>query len=480
MSRSRRTSAPPQAIVIFGASGDLTRRKLLPAFYHLYLEGMLPERFAIVGYARTPFTEDEFRAHAHGAVSEFGIHVPEGEVWSDFAQHLRYVAGEFDDPGAMDHVVADLDEIDATHGTEGNRFFYGATPAAAYPEIVKRIGETGLQVGAKIVIEKPFGKDLSSAMALNRCLHDVFDESQIFRIDHYLGKETVQNILAFRFANGMFEPIWNRRYIDHVQITVAEQIGIEGRGAFYEQTGAIRDMVSTHLFQMMTFLAMEPPVSFEPNRLRDETVKVLRAVQPIDPANVVFGQYEGYASEPGVAAGSKVETFAALKLELDSWRWADVPFYLRTGKGLAEKVTEITLKFRRVPFNVFRGTEVARIPRDHLTIRIQPDEGITLALNAKQPGPGIKLGRVTMDFDYDTEFTTEIADAYELLLLGAMEGDHTLFLRQDAVERAWELLQPVLLAPPELARYPRSSWGPAGADELIGPRKWHISMDDRP
>ena len=479
-SRRVRTTAPPQAIVIFGASGDLTRRKLLPAFYHLYLEGLLPERFAIVGYARTEFTDDEFRAHALASVREFGKHVPEGQVWTDFAGHLRYVSGEFTDAGAMDRVAADLEEIDRTHGTEGNRFFYAATPSSAYADVVQRIGDAGMAEGSKIIIEKPFGHDLTTAMELNACLHRVFDESQVFRIDHYLGKETVQNILAFRFANGMFEPIWNRRYIEHVQITVAEQIGIEGRGAFYEQTGAVRDMVSTHLFQMMTFLAMEPPVSFEPDRLRDETVKVLRAAQPIDPADVVFGQYDDYHAEEGVARGSKVETFVALKLELDNWRWADVPFYLRTGKGLAQKVTEITLKFRRVPFNIFRGTEVASIPRDHLTIRVQPNEGITLAVNAKQPGPGLKLGRVTMDFDYEKEFTSEIVDAYELLLLGAMEGDHTLFIRQDGVERAWELLEPVLKAQPAVHRYPRGAWGPKEADELLGSRKWHISTEDHP
>ncbi len=470
-----RRAAGPQAIVIFGASGDLTRRKLLPAFFHLYLEGMLPERFAIVGYARTEFTDEEFRVHAHDAIEEFGKRSPHGEVWKDFSKHLRYVTGEFTDPGAMTDVAADLQDIDATHGTEGNRFFYCATPPDAYPDIVQRIGEAGMQEGAKIVFEKPFGHDLATARRLNACIHAVFDESQVFRIDHYLGKETVQNILAFRFANGLFEPIWNRRYLDHVQITVAESIGIEARGAFYEQTGAIRDMVSTHLFQMMTFLAMEPPVSFEPDRLRDETVKVLRSAQLCDPQHVVRGQYDGYRKEPGVSDGSNVETFAAIQIEIDNWRWADVPFYLRTGKGLAEKSTEITLKFRKVPFNVFRGSDMDLPERDHLTIRVQPDEGITLALNAKKPGPGIELGRVTMDFDYGHEFRSPLVDAYELLLLGAMEGDHTLFLRQDDVERAWEVLAPLLEHPGPVMPYPRGGWGPAEADALIAPRKWHMS-----
>jgi glucose-6-phosphate 1-dehydrogenase len=470
----------PQAIVIFGASGDLTQRKLLPAFYHLFLEGLLPEGFVIVGYARTEMDDDGFREFAHAAITAHGAHPPEGQAWASFAKRLEYVTGEFSDPGAMDHIVHDLHEADVRHGTAGGRFFYAATPASAYPDIVQRIGETGLAAGAKIVFEKPFGHDLESAMQLNAAIHEVFDESQVFRIDHYLGKETVQNILAFRFANGLFEPIWNRRYLDHVQITVAEEIGIGTRGPFYEQTGAVRDMVSTHVFQMLTFLAMEPPVSFEPDRLRDETVKVLRAVQLCDPAKVVRGQYRGYREEPGVASDSQVETFAALEIEIDNWRWADVPFYLRTGKGLKDKVTEITLKFRKVPFNVFRGTDVELPKRDHLTFRVQPDEGITLVLNAKTPGPGLDLGRVEMEFDYAQEFTSEIVDSYELLLLEAMEGDHTLFLRQDGIERAWEVLAPVLEHPTTPVPYDRGSWGPPESDLLMAPRRWHITREDQP
>jgi glucose-6-phosphate 1-dehydrogenase len=468
---------PPQAIVIFGASGDLTKRKLLPAFYHLFLQGLLPEGFVIVGYARTEMDDDGFREHAHDAIATYGRRVPEAQAWASFAKRLEYVTGDFSNPGAMEPVVEYLHHADARHGTKGGRFFYAATPPSVYPDIVARIGEAGLAEGARIVFEKPFGHDLASAESLNASIHQVFDESQVFRIDHYLGKETVQNILAFRFANGLFEPVWNRRYLDHVQITVAERIGIEGRGPFYEQTGAIRDMVSTHVFQMLTFLAMEPPVSFEPDRLRDETVKVLRAMALCDPAKVVRGQYEGYRKEPGVAAGSRVETFAALELTIDNWRWADVPFFVRTGKGLRDKVTEITLKFRKVPFNVFRGTDVDLPKRDHLTFRVQPDEGITLALNAKTPGPGLDLGRVEMEFDYAQEFTGEIPDSYELLLLEAMEGDHTLFLRQDGVERAWEVLGPVLARPPSVVPYERGSWGSADADRLIAPRTWHVSHD---
>ena len=468
---------PPQAIVIFGASGDLTKRKLLPAFYHLFLDGRLPEGFVIVGYARTDMDDHAFREHARQAVAANGRRPPEGQAWASFAEHLEYVTGEFSDPGAMDHIVQDLRRADARHGTEGGRFFYAATPPSAYPDIVARIGEAGLAEGARIVFEKPFGHDLPSARALNAAIHEVFDESQVFRIDHYLGKETVQNILAFRFANGLFEPVWNRRYLDHVQITVAESIGVELRGPFYEQTGAIRDMISTHVFQMLTFLAMEPPVSFEPDRLRDETVKVLRAMKLCDPAKVVRGQYHGYRNEPGVAGDSRVETFAAVELAIDNWRWADVPFYLRTGKALGEKATEITLKFRKVPFNVFRGTDVELPRRDHLTFRVQPDEGITLALNAKTPGPGLELGRVEMEYDYAREFTSQIVDSYELLILEVMEGDHTLFIRQDGVERAWEVLSPVLERPPSAIVYEPGSMGPAEADLLVAPRKWHLTRE---
>ncbi len=468
---------PPQAVVIFGASGDLTRRKLLPAFYHLFLAGLLPKGFAIVGYARTQMTDEEFHQSARDAIKEFGRHAPEGEVWRDFGAHLSYVAGEFSDEGAMNHIVEHLESTDEHQGTGGNRFFYAATPPSAYPDIVRRIGEAGLAAGSRIVIEKPFGHDLASARELNEIIHEVFDESQVFRIDHYLGKETVQNILAFRFANGLFEPVWNRRYLDHVEVTVAEDIGIEGRGAFFEQTGTIRDMITTHLFQILTFLAMEPPVSFEPDRLRDETVKVLRAAVACNPERVVRGQYKGYRSEAGVGEQSQVETFAALEIEIDNWRWAGVPFYLRTGKKLARKVSEITLKFRKVPFNVFRGTDVDLPPRDHLTIRIQPNEGITLAVNAKRPGPGLQLGRVTMDFDYEREFHSELTEAYELLLLEAMQGDHTLFLRQDGVERAWEVLTPVLARPSPVVPYEPGSWGPPEADALIAPRRWHVSRE---
>jgi glucose-6-phosphate 1-dehydrogenase len=466
----------PQAVVIFGASGDLTRRKLLPAFWNLWLQRRLPKRFAIVGYARSEMSDEEFREFAFDNITWFSSHPPTGEAWDEFARRLSYFRGAVGEPGAMTGFRPYLERIDAELGTEGRRFFDAAVPPAAYADIVHRIREARLQDNARIVFEKPFGRDLASAIELNAAIREVFDESQVFRIDHYLGKETVQNILAFRFANGMFEPIWNRRYIDHVQITVAESIGIEGRGSFYEETGAIRDIASTHLFQVMTFLAMEPPVAFEPDRLRDETVKVLRATQACDPGRVVRGQYVGYRDEEGVDPDSGVETFSAMELQVDNWRWAGVPFFLRTGKSLKEKVSEITLKFRKVPFNLFRGMEMERAKRDHLTIRIQPNEGITFALNAKRPGSGMRLGRVTMEFDYAEDFPDdEIADAYELLLLEAMHGDHSLFIRQDGVERAWEILQPVLERPSPVHLYEPETWGPPEAEALIAPRRWHIS-----
>jgi glucose-6-phosphate 1-dehydrogenase len=426
-------------------------------------------------------SDEGFVEQAHDAVTRYSSHAPTGEVWADFARHLSYCAGEFTDPMAMNGLLEHLERVDERHETRGGRFFYAATPPAVYPDIVHRLGELGMHRNAKIVFEKPFGRDLESARRLNAIMHEVFDEDQVFRIDHYLGKETVQNILAFRFANGMFEPIWNRRYIDHVQITVAESIGIEGRGAFYEQVGNIRDMVSTHLFQVMTFVAMEPPVSFEPDRLRDETVKALRATQACHPDRVIRGQYRGYRDEEGVSDESTVETFSAMELQVDNWRWAGVPFYLRTGKMLQQKASEITLKFRKVPFNVFKGTDIDLAKRDHLTIRIQPNEGITIAFNAKRPGSGMNLGRVTMEFDYAEDFPhAEIAAAYELLIVEAMRGDHSLFIRQDGVERAWEILQPVLDRPSPIHVYEPGSWGPVEADALIAPRKWHVTGDHDP
>jgi len=468
--------AEPQCVVIFGASGDLTRRKLLPAFYHLFVEGLLPQGFAIVGYARTQMTDEEFQELARRAVIEFGRVEPSGEEWEDFTKRLSYIPGEFEQEHGMDHLREHLEWHDREQGTEGNRFYYAATPPAGYPGLVARLAESNMTGRAKIVIEKPFGRDLESAIELNRIVHEVFDESQIFRIDHYLGKETVQNIVALRFANGMFEPIWNRRYVDNVQITVAEEIGIEGRASFYEETGTLRDLVQTHVFQVLTFLAMEPPVSFDPDRLRDEKVRVLRAMHPVEPSKVVRGQYIGYRDEPDVPADSDADTFAALQVELDSWRWAGVQFNLRTGKKLPRKVSEASLSFRAVPYNIFRGTDAVPLGRDALVLRIQPNEGISVNLNIKKPGLGLELDRALLDFDYEEAFHTPLIEAYEILLLEAMDGDHTLFTREDEVERAWEVLQPVLDDPPPVILYEPGTWGPEEAEELILPRHWHVTQ----
>jgi glucose-6-phosphate 1-dehydrogenase len=473
--KEKLTPPDPVAIVIFGASGDLTHRKLLPALYHLFMEGLLPASFGIVGYARTEQNDAQFRDMARESVERFGRTKPEPESWEEFSRHLSYVAGEFTDEGAMAHLREHLEELDRSAGTEGRRFFYCATPPQAFLDIVARLGEEGMNRDSKIVIEKPFGTDLESARRLNRIAHEVFDESQIFRIDHYLGKETVQNILVFRFGNALWEPLWNRRYIDHIQLSVCEDIGIEGRGRFYERTGAIRDMVQTHLFQVLTFLTMEPPAAFDPESLRDEKVKVFRAVD-VSPDTVVRGQYRGYRDEEGVAADSDVETFVALRAEIDSWRWAGVPFFLRTGKRLSRKVTQAVVVFRDVPHRLFEEAGVTQVVEpNRLALRIQPDEGVSLSFAVQRPGLGISVDEALLRFDYETRFADmPLVEAYEMLLFEAMHGDQTLFIRQESLERAWEVLAPVIEEPPPLHEYEPGSWGPEEADALISPRRWHL------
>jgi glucose-6-phosphate 1-dehydrogenase len=463
----------PHIVVIFGATGDLTRRKLLPAFYHLFCEGRVPERFAIVGAGRTRMSDQDFRAYARESVETFGHASIEPGMWAGFSEHVFYATADQESDPALAEVSMRLSEIERLTGPDRQLLFYLATPPVAYTGLVRGLLNGGLNKGAKVVTEKPFGWDLESARDLNAELHTAFDEQQIFRIDHYLGKETVQNVIAFRFANGMFEPVWNRRYIDNVQITVAEEIGIEGRGAFYEMTGSLRDMIQTHLFQTLTFVAMEPPVSLDPDRLRDEKVRVLRSIRPIRPNEVVLGQYVGYRNEEGVAPSSQTPTSAALRVEIDNWRWAGVPFFIRTGKRLKRKVTEISLAFREVPYNLLE-TEAEPPGKDALTFRVQPDEGISIHLNIKRPGPSMRLQRAELDFDYERAIQLPLLDAYETLLIEAMEGDHTLFLREDEVERSWEVLEPVLRQPPSVEFYEPGSWGPREADRLILPWHWHV------
>lgn len=475
---------PPQALVVFGASGDLTRRKILPALYNLAREGLLPERYAVAGYARTTWDDDAFREHARRSIEEFSGNPVDEEAWKPFADSLHFICGPFEDRECFAPLGDLLARIDDEHGTQGRRLYYCATPPSAFPVIARRLGECELQAGSRIVIEKPFGRDLESARELNRILHAVFDESQVFRIDHYLGKETVQNILVFRFFNSMFERVWNRDAIDHVQLTVAESVGVEGRGAYYEEAGALRDMVQNHLLQVLSFLAMEAPRALEPDAIRDEKVKLLRALRPFDPADVVRGQYDrgtvdrtdvpGYREEEGVARDSEVETFVAARARIDNWRWAGVPFYLRTGKRLARRVTEVAVVFREAPAYLAEGLGIPLPVSDHLTLRLQPEEGIAFAFQAKEPGPAFTPKTVRMDFSYGSSFGKSPAEAYERLLHDAMSGDHTLFPREDGVERSWEVVAPILGDPGPVHRYAAGTWGPATAEDLIAPRRWHL------
>ena len=471
---------PPQTVVVFGASGDLARRKLFPALYDLAYEGLLPERCAIVGSGGSRLGDDAFHERMRAAIEERSRHRLDDRRWQAFAHGISYVSAPLDDPDAFGALRGRLLTLDAQLGADGRRLFYCATPPSAFPTIVRRIGETELADDARIVLEKPIGNDLASAQQLARDVREVFDESHIFRIDHYLGKEAVQNILVFRFANAMVERAWSGEAVDHVQITVAESDGIDRRGRYYEEAGALRDMVQNHLLQVLSFVAMEPPGSLGPEDVRDRKAEVLRAVRPFSPEEVVRGQYAagvveghevlGYRDEEHVAPDSKVETFVALRAWIDNERWNDVPFYLRAGKRLPRRTTEVAIVLREPERRLFDG--LSRLPAHHLTLRVQPDEGISLVFRAKEPGPGMALDAVPMDFAYGGSFRTRSSAAYERLLHDAMAGDQTLFLREDAIERSWQIVAPVLDIADPTHPYAAGTWGPSAADELIAPRMW--------
>jgi glucose-6-phosphate 1-dehydrogenase len=488
----------PCVMVIFGAAGDLTRRKLIPALYNLASEQLLSREFAVVGMARAPMTTEQFRAKVSEDMKQFATGPVDSDLWEWFVRRMHYVPGNFNDPNAYTQLQTTLEKVDKDHSAHGNYFFYLATAPNYFGPVVEQLGKIGLLAEEnghwrRVIVEKPFGHDLESARALNQQLRKVLDEKQIYRIDHYLGKETVQNILAFRFANGIFEPIWNRRYIDHVQISVAETVGVEQRGSYYDESGALRDMVPNHIMQLITLTAMEPPISFQADAVRDEQAKILHAIQPPSSEEVltktVRGQYgEGivageripaYRSEPDVPADSRTETFVAMKLQIDNWRWADVPFYLRTGKAMPSRNTHVVIQFRRAPFVLFRDTPVENLMPNQLVLHIQPEEGISLRFAAKTPGPVMRLGTVDMNFEYADYFGVTPSTGYERLLHDCMIGDATLFQRADMVEAGWSVVNPVLdvwkaLPPRHFPNYAAGTWGPKEADDLMerDGRRW--------
>jgi glucose-6-phosphate 1-dehydrogenase len=458
-------------IVLFGASGDLAKRKLLPGLFHLSEAGLMPRRFRIVGCSRSDISDEQFRELAKSAVNEFGRIPASGDSWTAFAETLSYVSTA-EGLGALARTVAEArEEI----GGEGRLLHYLSVPPSAAADIVQEVGAAGLSEHARVIMEKPFGTDLESARELNAIVHSVFDDSQVFRIDHFLGKEAVQNILALRFANGMFEPVWNRDHVDHVQIDVPETLSIGSRAGFYEQTGAFRDMVVTHLFQVLGFVAMEPPTSLNPHPLVMEKTKVFESMQPLDPSEVVRGQYQGYREAGGVASDSDTETFVALRAEIDNWRWVGVPFFLRTGKCLARGARVITIAFREPPRRMFELDDDVLDP-SLLAIDVGDPGSITTSFLAKEPGPTMRLGTARMEFRYDRSFCADLQlEAYERLIHDAMIGDRTLFTSADGIERLWEVSEPLLSNPPPVETYAPSSWGPPSAAALIAPRHWHVS-----
>jgi len=477
-----RRSPDPCAIVVFGASGDLARRKIFPALYSLALRRLLPERVGIVGVARTEQTTKEWIAEMKQALKDHARDEFRADVWKDLSEGMRYVATDFADPDSEDVVVQALRDLDQTRGTAGNRLYYLAVPPAAFETIVTELGERrGAEGWTRLIVEKPFGHDADSARRLNEILLAHFAENEVFRIDHYLGKETVQNMLALRFANGIFEPIWNRQFIDHVQITVAESMGIGGRAAFYEQAGVIRDVFQNHLLQLVALTAMEPPIDFTADSVRNEKVKVLKSLHTPGPKSVVRGQYgrgfvegeevPGYREEEGVATDSTTDTFIAAKLYVDNWRWADTPFYVRAGKRMARRETTIAIQFQRAPHPPFAEIAGDGLRPNVLLIHVQPDEGVSLAIGAKVPGAGMSIRTVHMDFLYGGAFRTGLPEAYERLILDAMLGDATLFTRADEVDEQWALVDSIIAAwkrdRPSFPNYEAGTWGPRAADDLL-------------
>ncbi|NWJ48175.1 MAG: glucose-6-phosphate dehydrogenase [Chloroflexi bacterium] len=496
--RNERTPEPC-VMVIFGATGDLTHRKLIPALYNLAIERYLPANFNVIGFARRPLTDEQFRESLVESINHFSRRRPiMPEVKDQFTQTIHFISSDFQNPEGYQRLSDLLGKLDQEQGTQGNRLFYLATNPSDYPVIIQNLGAVGLarpqragsSAWARIIVEKPIGHDLESAQQLNETVAQVFRENQVFRIDHYLGKETVQNILVFRFANSIFEPLWNRRYIDHIQMTVSEELGVEGRGPYYENSGTIRDMVQNHMMQLLSLVCMEPPINFDANSVRDEKVKVLRAIAPLDTddvvqrtvrgqygAGVIFGKpVKGYREEERVDPNSVTDTFVAIKLFVENWRWAGVPIYLRTGKRLPKRITEVALQFKPAPHRLFPQTN---IEPSVLTLQIQPNDGISMRFGAKVPGQAMQIRPVTMDFRFGQSFGNVATDAYERLILDALLGDSTLFARRDEVEQAWTIVNSITdgwkyLMTPNFPNYESGTWGPKEADDFIEKdgRRW--------